>query len=308
MFIRLFALFCLLLSAGAYAQNTGLPIRYFFPSQGFWISTSLVQDRNSYGVQVGPDGFVFVAIYTYDTLGLPTFLTLQGQLQPATVAERATGLMSSFESPVYRTQGGTPFGTSMPSSPQTAETSFGPARIRFFIGERGEFSFAGQTLTIKPFPLYTSPTAFRPENIAKGVWSFGQIGVLSNGQLDRAGLYTVGLNIQPTTVYSPSSPTAGPAPGSVQYRFACLACFVISSSGELDINSSFFRKSSIEAMLLSFDSTSGRWLLHSISQGNYGFSGYVEVGYSTITHFFSGSDAVTFMTRVPDNFGLGGIR
>lgn len=307
MFIRLFALFCLLLSAGAYAQNTGLPIRYFFPSQGFWISTSLVQDRNSYGVQVGPDGFVFVAIYTYDTMGLPTFLTLQGQLQPATVAERATGLMSSFESPVYRTQGGTPFGTSMPSSPQTTETSFGPARIRFFIGERGEFSFSGQTLTIKPFPLYTSPTAFRPENIVKGVWSFGQV-VSVGGREERLGSYNVLINSQPTTVYPPGSPTAGPAPGAVQFRFACVMCFIISSSGQLDVFASSTTKDRMDRFLLSFDAASDEWRVHSIFNGNYTFIGYAHVQYDSIKFLFKASDEVGFMSRLPDSFGQGGVR
>ena len=303
------AIMLMMLSASLLAQSvTGLPIRFFVPSQGFWISENLVQERNSYAVQVGPDGYVFVAVYTYDTLGVPTFLTLQGQLVPASVDERASGLLSYFQSPTYRTRGGTPFGTSLPANPVTTESEFGNARLRFFTRGGGDFTFAGQTLVIKPFPLYTSATAVEPDQIAKGVWSLGTI-THQEGQFGRFGLYTVTVATQSTVSYTASGPSAGPPPGALQYRFNCVACTVL-TGGQIDVTRTNQATSRVASFLLSYDAPTKEWRIHGISTFNntYSFDGYARVEYDRITEANIASDTFLFMSRLPDSYGFGGVQ
>lgn len=293
---RIALLLCLLLLSLVAAAQSVVPARYFFPRQGFWIadSPSTPQERNSYSIQVGPDGFVFVAIYTYDTTGAPTFLTMQGQLQPASMEERRLGLRSRVESPLYETRGGTPLGTSLPANPQTTISRFGTAYLRFFIAGKGELQFGGKTYPIKPFEAFVNPADHTPENIATGVWSYA---VVSNFHTT---LQTVSLSRQPTQYPLEGVGYSGLPPGDVQYRLTCIVCTQLTSNGEVDVQQTQAARNSLDRALLSYDRRSDQWRWHTIMNGQYYHMRSAQVTHDEITILLQDVDGFVFLNRLPE--------
>lgn len=306
---RITSLFMLLLCCGsAAAQNTQLDIRYFAPQPGYWISDS--QQRNAYGIQVGPDGYLFAAIYTYDAMGMPTFLTVQGSITPATVQQRATGLLSTFSSATFRTSGGTPFGGQQMGTPTTVESEFGSVQMRFFVWGEGDLTVGGQTLPIRPFPLYTNAAPFQPDAIASGVWAMAEVyPTVPDANL---GVVKARIARQTTTAYSASNPAGGPGPhpGDIQYSFSCLACDVV-SGGAVDPAKTANATSRVGSTLLAYSTMERRWRAYFISQTStpktYNWLGFADVRDSQITIINRNGDAIGILVRFPDALGNPGV-
>lgn len=292
----------------AAAQNTQLDIRYFAPQPGYWVSDT--QQRNAYGIQVGPDGYLFAAIYTYDAMGMPTFLTVQGEITPATVAQRASGLLSTFSSATFRTTNGTPFGGQQTGAPTTVESEFGAVQMRFFIWGEGDLTVGGQTLPIRPFPLYVNGAPFQPEAVANGVW--GMAAVFSQFPESNLGLVKVRISRQQTTTYAASSGAGGPGPhpGEIQYSFSCLACDVVSNGG-VDPAKTTNAIGRVNSTVLSYSALERRWRAYfinpTVTPRTYDMHGFADVRDDRITVIDRRGDSVFILFRLPEALGNQGV-
>ena len=107
---RLLAFVCLLmcLADGANAaaitkQSAALtPVQ---PTRGAYYDTS--KSGTGVFIDVGPNGFIFLAYFGYDTLGAPIWHTIQAPWSPSTEAQRIeTGVIGTLNSPLLYATGG----------------------------------------------------------------------------------------------------------------------------------------------------------------------------------------------------------
>jgi len=75
------------------------------PARGAYYDSS--KSGTGVAVDIGLDGFVFLTYYGYDTLGAPTWYSIQGQWSPTSEAQRiATGVIGTLNSPLLYATGG----------------------------------------------------------------------------------------------------------------------------------------------------------------------------------------------------------
>jgi hypothetical protein len=86
-------------------SNQSSALTPILPARGAYFDSS--KSGTGVAVDVGLNGFIFLTYYGYDTLGAPTWYSIQGQWTPNSEAQRlATGVIGTLNSPLLYASGG----------------------------------------------------------------------------------------------------------------------------------------------------------------------------------------------------------
>lgn len=224
------------------------------PAKGLWLT--LTEPGAGYAIDHRPDGFMFVAVYTYGAQRQPIFYTMQGQLEVLPAAERAaTGVYARLRADLNRAVDGTCFGCTY-QAPAITVVAGGPAELRFRTATRGEFQF-GAYVTQLDAPAIGPDVGKGIEGDWVVLWKRGN--VLAPPQFIRIGRVASPVFLTPAATYSTAFPRFEALPN--QYSLACLEPL----NGEPNPCTHVFFEPSL---LLISSADDGRAVAHYVSPNN----------------------------------------
>lgn len=136
------AILVLVASCVAYAG----PITQVLPMRGaYWDASA---PGTGWQIEVGREGFIFATGYFYTATGAPTWVTLSGQFQPATMTEylASGGTIGRLNGDLYSAVGGQCIGCAF--TPSTATLVGAGASLVFTSSRTAEFRYASQVVSL----------------------------------------------------------------------------------------------------------------------------------------------------------------